>query len=39
MSQVADFFANNWWLILNLFVVVAIVAVIRAIRRVIKEGG
>ena len=39
MSQVADFFANYWWVLLILVVLVVIFAAIRAVRRVIKEGG
>ena len=39
MSQIADFFANYWWLILILVIVVIIIAAVRAVRRVIKEGG
>lgn len=39
LSEIGDFFANYWWVILILVVIVIIAAVIRGIRKALKEGG
>ncbi len=39
LSEIGDFFANYWWVILILVIVVVITAVVRGIRKALKEGG
>lgn len=39
LSQIGDFFANYWWILLILLLVILLFAVIRGVRKALKEGG